>query len=424
MNPDNTSDQIDLSQAQPVHEHSHRSFKWLWIILVVILTTSFSVFLYTKKPLSNYFNSEKEKASTPSANIHEEKTEPFKRKREVIGFLPYWNVNEQEKINTDHLTQLIYFGLTVNDDGTLVKKTEKGEQTFEWKQLNSESFKKIRKDAEKKNVKILVAVKNFEGVKINRLISNPKATDTFIKELNTLIKEQNLDGINLDFEYFSYSDFPTMQYLNPFLMKLNTELKKENPELILSFDANAGAVITDKAYDMVKIGESVDQVILMAYDYRRATSTKAGHIAPLKGLNKVEHSVTYSLDSLLGRVPENKIILAVPFYGYEWQTLTSEYESETVPNTGASATYARVKTLIENRTDVKQYWDEEAQSPWLVYKQNGQIKQIYYENELSMNKKIDLIINKKLGGVAIWAVGFEGENEGPWIVVDKLKKLP
>jgi spore germination protein len=130
------------------------------------------------------------------------------------------------------------------------------------------------------------------------------------------------------------------------------------------------------------------------------------------------------LESILGRVPENKIILAVPFYGYEWQTLTSEYESETVPNTGASATYARVKTLLENRTDAKQYWDEEAQSPWLVYKQNGQIKQIYYENELSMNKKIDLIMDKKLGGVAIWAVGFEGENEGPWIVIDKLKKLP
>ena len=258
-------------------------------------------------------------------------------------------------------------------------------------------------------------------MRINQLISNPQAINTFIRQSDQLIEEHDLDGINIDFEYFTYSDFPTMKYLNPFLEKYVTELKKKHPHIIISFDVNASVVIQDNAYDMVKIGEVVDQVLLMAYDYHRPVSTNAGPISPLDA-PEGKHSVKRSLQHMYGRVPQEKIIIAIPFYGTEWQTVSSEYGSKTIPNTGAIATYERIQTLLENRKDLAVKWDKTAQSPWIVYRHNGLIKQIYYEDNRSIAKKIELIKEKKLGGVAVWALGYEGDYEQPWIELNTLRQ--
>ena len=50
----------------------------------------------------------------------------------------------------------------------------------------------------------------------------------------------------------------------------------------------------------------------MAYDYRQQGSSRAGPSAPIIGeLN--EHSISESVESLSGRVPNNKLILGLPF---------------------------------------------------------------------------------------------------------------
>lgn len=338
--------------------------------------------------------------------------------KETIGFLPSWIVAQKAKVYPERLTQIIYFGLGVTEDGELIQFTAEGRETNEWKYFNSEYFSQIRDEAVDNNTKVLIAIKSFDNETIDKLTSNPFATDKLINSLLTLVERYKLDGVNVDFEYVTDVDFPTAKYFNRFLETLSLRLKQKNPNLILSVDVNATAVLVDKAYDMVKIGEIADQVILMAYDYHRAASTRAGPVAPIDSPPN-EHNINESLNSLYGRVPTEKIILGIPFYGYEWQTLNKSHKSPTVENTGALATYKRVRDLIDNRDDEIVVWDDIAKSPWLTYAQSGAIKQIYYENERSLEEKLKFAEGRGLSGIAIWALGYEGDHQEPWEVIEK-----
>jgi len=337
--------------------------------------------------------------------------------QEIIAFLPSWVIAKKEKLNLDKLTQLIYFGIGVNEDGSLVKIKDGGDAVLEWQYLNSDVFKEIRKEAEQNNTKILVALKNFDNQEIDQLISDPYAIGKFIKEASLLIENYDLDGINIDFEYVTQSDFPTAKHFNGFLSEVSQSLREKYPDIVISVDLNATAVLVDPAYDMVKIGELADQVILMGYDYHTMKSSQAGPIAPLHAMAKSGGSIEKSLESLTGRVPDNKTILGIPFYGYEWETVSEKYQSETVQSSGALATWGRVQDLLESRDDIQVNWDKKTQSPWLVYKQSGAIKQIYYENKHSLSAKMNFVKQNNLGGIAIWALGYEDDHKEAWDII-------
>ena len=173
---------------------------------------------------------------------------------------------------------------------------------------------RTREEASANGTKILLAVKSFDNETIDNITSNPNSTNYLIKQLLNIIKKYSLDGINIDFEYITDSDvkFPTSKYLNGFLEEISQNLKKENPEIIISIDVNATAVLNDNAFNMTRIGRAVDQVIIMAYDYRGQNSIFAGPVAPLYG-EQNEHSIWESVHALSGRVEGEKIILAIPF---------------------------------------------------------------------------------------------------------------
>jgi len=198
------------------------------------------------------------------------------------------------------------------------------------------------------------------------------------------------------------------------------ELKKQNPDAVLSVDINATAVYRDNAYDIVKIGDVVDHVIVMGYDYHIQTSSFVGPVAPIAA-DEDEPSLTKTIESMKGRIEPHKVILAVPLYGYEWQTYTKAADSRTIPQTGALATYKRVRELISVRDDLSISYDDLSQSPRIVYVQNGLIKQIYYDDEKSLMKKYELIAKHNLGGMGLWALGYEGDFIEPWNLIKEIR---
>ena len=343
--------------------------------------------------------------------VKSELNTPFNK--EIIGFLPSWIVAQDTELFIKPLTQLIYFGFNVNENGEIVKYNESNTPVLEWHYFKSPYFTQLKEKTKKNKTKVLVAFKMFNNEIIDNLISNSFSTNRFILNVIALLKDYDLDGINLDIEYFTDSDFPTVRFLNTFLTKVVSELKKSNSNYIVSVDVNATVILRDAAYDMVKIGELADQVIVMAYDYRMPSSLRAGPVAPINSSIN-EHSISESISSLVGRVPMEKVILGIPLYGYEWQTVNKNYKSTAVSGTGALATYKRVQELLEERQDIEKHWDSQSKSPWLIYKQSGAIKQIYYEDMNSIKAKLDFVKDKNLGGVSLWALGYEGKYKDVW----------
>jgi len=402
-----------------VHEFARkRNTKGPIIGLIAVLATAIAGYTVYASPLTSYGVFQSQSIDPIPEKIFSAPLENRVKntRKEVVGFLPYWSVHNGASVYPEYMDQIIYFGLTMNKDGYIVKTDEDNNVTTEWSAMNSERFKDIRSQAAKTDTKILFAVKNFSNDEIDQLISNKVSTRRAIDAIKKILKTYDFDGVNIDFEYVTRTDFPTSRFYNDFLSILVEELRAEKENVIVSLDVNATAIYADNAYDMVKIGELVDQIIIMGYDYHRPVSRKAGPVAPVS-MSDDSPSISKSLDSLKGRVPSEKIILGVPLYGYEWQTRSTAYQSATISGTGAVATYKRVRELIEHRDDVSIQYDDLSQSPWLTYSQNGLIKQIYYEDEKSLNAKITVVQKRELGGMALWALGYEGDYIEPWIVI-------
>lgn len=389
----------------PSHQKYNEIVKVFLPFLVLILSLS-TLSLFQKSEIRSLINP-LIKTTPVSSHNHPE----------VIGFLPSWTAAKEQNIDLKNLDQVIYFGLGVTKEGDLIQFNEAGQPVYEWTYFTSEYLANVRNLARRSNTKFLLSIKNFDNQSIDTLISNPNYVKRLISNLNSLIKKHELDGLNIDFEYFTDSNFPTSTYLNQFLENLTSDLKKDHPNLLFSFDLTAEA-FNDQAYDLVTIGTVMDQVILMAYDYHKADSRLAGPVAPLSAPNN-QPSIDRSLNTFLKFIPAQKIILALPLYGYEWQTYTSKYRSPAVSGSGSLATYKRVQELLKQYPDIDHFFDEQSQSPWLIYYPEKVVKQIYYEDEVSLAKKWEFAKEKGLGGVALWALGYEGEDAGPWEIFIK-----
>lgn len=396
----------------------NRRKKQFLVGFFIVLFATFAYFVLAQnKKTANSENINKITTITPViTKAVSNKTNTIRK--ETIGFLPSWSVANKSKVYPKNLTQIIYFGLNANKDGSITKYNEDNLPVLEWTYFNSDYFKEIRREASESGTKVLLSIKSFDNETIDNIISNQTAANRLAGELLVLIKQYNLDGINIDFEYFTDTAFPTSKYLAKFLGDLSLKLKKENPNLIISIDVNATVVIKDKAYNMTEISKAVDQVIFMGYDYRQQNASRAGPPAPIYG-EANEHSIWESVTSLSGRLPESKLILAIPFYGYEWQTYTSKHKSSVVAGSGALATYKRVKNLLKGKSNIIKSWDGISKSPWLSYKQYGAIYQIYYEDDRSISEKIKFANEKNMGGIAIWALGYEGNYTEPWKIIEK-----
>ena len=160
-----------------------------------------------------------------------------------------------------------------------------------------------------------------------------------------------------------------------------------------------------------EIGKIADYLVLMAYDFHYIHSYLAGPVAPIGGVERVrEYDVETALKETLNIVPPEKIILGIPLYGYEWETISDKPGAPTIPGSGATASNRRITELLASCDDCIKVFDEQAKQPYVIFPDGDCYHQIYYEDEQSIKEKLKLAEEHKIGGVALWALGYEGEN--------------
>ena len=340
-------------------------------------------------------------------------------KKPLVGFLPYWTVFEAD-IHYHLLDYLIYFGVTLQPDGS-IKTQDDHNLEIGYYRLSSGQMGTIFERAKKQDVKIGIAMIAFDNELIDTLISNPQSKNNAIQNMKMLVEQYDLDTINIDFEYNNGVDINQKpDVFADFVADVKAALVEINPEIEISVDLYANAFIHNTAYNVEMLEKVSDQLILMGYDFHRARSSNAGPVAPLKSSMHV--SITKALDSAIQKeIDPNKIILAMPLYGYEWSTVTNQYNSPTYVGSGVMASYKRVQDLIIEH-DIQPNWHPEAMSPWIVYERNGKTQQIYYEDDESIGYKLQLIEQANLGGGGFWALGYEGVDANLWKTVEQWRR--
>ena len=303
----------------------------------------------------------------------------------VYGFLPYWNTNKFTI--QDELTHLGYFSLTLNADGSFASSTD-GELDMGLHKLNSDEFSAISSDIIDKNKKTELVISQFNHDDIVYFLNSQSAQDNFLQSIDNVLLAYPFSGINIDIETSGETDVKMRQNLTNFVAKLRDHLDKKYNHVQLSIDMYAGAAANQQIWNVSDIAPYVDYIVVMAYDFHRSSSSQAGPVAPLFGGKDLwDGDINHYLQAFLKIVPSEKILLGIPFYGYEWQTTSRESQSHTFPDTGATASYTRVAEILERKDEleVQEHWNEDALSPYISYVEDGEIYVIYYENSRSIS---------------------------------------
>ena len=342
----------------------------------------------------------------------------FKKESKVVyGYLPYWNVNTVTI--QPELTHLSYFGLTAAGDGSIVTRTEDGGEPG-YVRLGSDEFLEAANQVRANGGKIDIVIAQFNADAMSALLTSEKAQDRLIESIDGLLLAYPVNGISIDFEYNGDPSPAVRAGLTKFMQKLNAHLDRYD-SVELSIAMYASASNSSGLWDVAALAPEVDYIIVMAYDFHRRTSTQAGPVAPLFGGKKLwDSDINQHLQEFVKTVPSEKLLLGVPFYGYEWQTTDREAQSATFPETGATASIAQVAELMKDAEalQVEEHWNEDALSPYLTYIEDGETFVMYFENSRSISYKLDYVNQLGLGGVAIWALGYEGDSRELWDVVN------
>jgi spore germination protein YaaH len=340
-------------------------------------------------------------------------------KKIVYGFLPYWNL-DQTQIQPE-LTHLSYFGLNINTDGTILIKDDDGDLHPGYARLNSDKLLELANEVNHNNNQFEITLVQFEADKIVKIANDEKAHENLIKSLDSILLAYPISGINIDIEYGGTITPELRDNFASLVEKISYHVKGKFGDIQISIDMYASASDNKQLWDVPRIGRVVDYIVVMAYDFHRTASPRAGPVAPLFGNHSYDDYIHQNLHNYLRYVPKEKILLGIPFYGYEWQVDSHLPRANAYPDTGRTATYQRVqKLLTEPSAYLKTGWDERALCPYLSYEKDDNIYMIYYENTASIEYKLEYVKQLDLAGVAIWALGYEGETRDFWDLVEKL----
>ncbi len=385
------------------------------LFLVTFVTTlSLSVWLNWEVPIISPIN------SLTTFSFLNEPHAMKNNKKIIYGFLPYWNI---DKVTLqDELTHLGYFSLTLDGNGKFIESYDDGELDMGLRRLNSETFLDIGNTLIDKNKHVEIVVSQFNHGDIVAFLGSKQAQENFYVSLDNVLLAYPINGVNIDIETSGETNETLRKNMTSFIKDLREHLQKKYSHVQLSIDMYAGAAENMQIWDVKEIAPYVDYIIVMAYDFHRSSSQKAGPVAPLFGdTANWEESINLYFQSFLQQAPREKIVLGIPFYGYEWQTTSRDAKSHTFPDTGATASYSRVLELLERKDELKvqEHWNEMALSPYISYVEDGEIYVVYYENSRSISYKLDYVNQLDLGGIAIWALGYEGESRELWDVLQR-----
>ena len=156
----------------------------------------------------------------------------------------------------------------------------------------------------------------------------------------------------------------------------------------------------------------VDRQMIMTYNYRWSGSTRTGAIAPLDNTTR---TVKIHIAKMLQWAPAGRILMGVPYYGYDWPVTSTEPNATVQADKATygpvkSVTYASARDFLAARPEVVRQYDALEGSGFYTYwsAKDGTYRQVYFEEERSLAAKYDYAIATGLAGVGIWTLGNDG----------------
>ena len=245
------------------------------------------------------------------------------------------------------------------------------------------------------------------------LLADPTTRSAHVATIVDFVTTGGFAGIDIDYEKFAFSDGrDTWETTRPnwvsFIEELGARLHEDGRTLAVSIPPIYDGGRTESSgfwvYDYAAISNHVDQIRIMAYDF---SVDEPGPIAPL---DFVRNSVRAAKDVV---DDDSKLILGVGTYGRNWLVATAGTCPADAAGAVTNITQGNVADLIAKRgvTPLRSAANGESSFAYDVVFEGSttctQTRQVNYIDALGTAERIDIARTERLGGVSLWALGFD-----------------
>ncbi|XP_029574996.1 acidic mammalian chitinase isoform X2 [Salmo trutta] len=318
--------------------------------------------------------------------------------------------------------------------------------TFEWNDVELYSqFNGLKN--QNGNLKTLLSVGgwNFGSSGFSAMVASPTNRQTFINSVIVFLRKYEFDGLDIDWEYPANRGSPPQdqQLYSVLVEEMRAAFEKEAKQtnkarLLLSAAVSAGRDTISSAYEIPKLGQALDMINVMSYDFHGSWDPFTGECSPLykspaDNGGFIYFNVDYAMNYWKNHgAPAEKLMVGFPTYGNTF-TLTN------AANNGIGASIAGAGTpgkytqeagelayfeicgfLKDGATKV---WDTPQDVPY-AYKGT---QWVGYDNVKSFGIKVDWLKKNNFGGAMVWTLDMDDYTgtycgQGKYPLINVLKK--
>lgn len=246
--------------------------------------------------------------------------------------------------------------------------------------------------AHENNVRIIPSIHNVGNPgAVVPVLRDPVRRARHVQNIVDEVLARGYDGIDIDYESL---DASLRDEFSAFIVELSAALKQHDKLLTIAVhgkDSDWGGL--GGFQDWVLIGQHVDQLRIMTYDYHWRGSGP-GPVAPAYWIESVAEYARTVVDPA-------KIFIGVHFYGYDWP-----------PSGNATARpWSVIEEIINAQGPTVSFIERNANGrvgeSTFSYRTAAGRREIWFMTAVGLADKIQTVQTMDLAGIAIWQLGYE-----------------
>jgi spore germination protein YaaH len=268
----------------------------------------------------------------------------------------------------------------------------------------------VLKTASAHHVPVMPIVALMVQADLHKLFTTPPARAGFIASLLSESKKNSYTGFQIDFENVNWTD---RDLLSALVAETAAALHKQNLQLTIATVPNAPGYPGKSPYshwlyanwrgsfDLKALAQSADLICLMTYDQ----NTRWTMPGPVAGWGWTLENLDYALKV----VPNEKLSLGIPLYGYHWYTKEPTVDKDGKEHPNTTADYISTPDVLRLATDYsgKPQWDADDHSAFLFFYRDQMREWIFYTDQRTFKDRYDLVKERGLQGFCSWVLGTE-----------------
>ncbi|MFA5329575.1 MAG: glycosyl hydrolase family 18 protein [Prolixibacteraceae bacterium] len=333
-------------------------------------------------------------------------------KIKIIGWYNQWMKDQYLNFNFNYLSAINLYGYELKATGECGNSNDLA------------AFAKpggIIKTAQNNSCDVYLTVFSKMPSVVSKFLNSQSAQNTLIQKIDSLIATNQLNGINIYFDYVKTVDADKFVQ---FIANLRQNLKGIDAAIRLNVtipaisDDNSLAHIS--AYKFSLLNPLVDYYQVLTDQIIDPGLGLAQSASPLFSSDKfgsrsIEQTMGFYSN---GKIPSAKLILTVSYSGLEWQVkdFSGELKSTIYQDTPYNDIVKNYLTQKVSGRTVIEGFDPDQVSAYLnvVGKDQAKKNQIWYDDFRSLYLKYNWALENGLGGVSIRGLGYDDGYSELW----------